>query len=134
MILGIGNDLVDIRRIERLLTRFGPRFVQRIFTQGEQATAARAQNPVAFYAKRFAAKEACAKALGTGMSQGVAFRDIEVVTLPSGQPTLRLHGGALKLLNSLLNNKIQANLHLSLSDEPPMAQAFVIVENRETTM
>ena len=128
MILGIGSDLCDIGRIERSLARFGERFTHRVFTQGERARcdarAARAPG----YARRFAAKEACAKALGTGMSRGVFWRDMEVVNLPGGQPTLRLTGGAATRVAQMLPRGHEARLHVTLTDDPPMAQAFVILE------
>jgi holo-[acyl-carrier protein] synthase len=128
MILGIGSDLCDIRRIDKTLARHGERFTHRVFTDGERARcdarAARAEG----YARRFAAKEACAKALGTGLSQGVFWRDMEVVNLPSGQPTLRLTGGAAERLARMLPPGHAARLHVSLTDDPPLAQAFVIVE------
>ena len=128
MILGIGSDLCDIRRIERSLARFGDRFTHRIFTDAERAKcdgrAARAPS----YARRFAAKEACSKALGTGLSHGVFWRDMEVVNLPTGAPTLRLTGGALERLVRLLPAGHEARVHVSLTDDPPVAQAFVIIE------
>jgi holo-[acyl-carrier protein] synthase len=122
--------LCDIRRIEHSLERFGARFVERLFTDGEQRRSERKATRAASYAKRFAAKEACAKALGTGFSRGVFWRDLEVVNLPSGQPTLRLHGGAAKRLAALLPPSHDAVIHLSLTDEPPLAQAFVVIEAR----
>ena len=130
MILGIGSDLCDIRRIARSIERFGERFTHRLFTEGERARcdarAARAEG----YARRFAAKEACSKALGTGMSGGVAWQEMEVVNLPGGRPTLRLHGGALARLEAMTPAGHQAVLHVTMTDDPPMAQAFVIVEAR----
>ena len=130
MIIGTGSDLVDIRRIARSLERFGDRFRERVFTDGERARAARKADPAASFAKRFAAKEACAKALGTGFSRGVFWRDIEVVNLRSGQPTLRLTGGAAVRLAALVPAGFEAVLHLSLTDEPPLAQAHVMIEAR----
>ncbi len=127
MIIGIGTDLVDIRRIERTVARFGERFLDRIFTEKERARAERRANWVATYAKRFAAKEACAKALGTGFRKGVFFRDIGVVNLPSGQPTLSLTGGASARLASLVPPGFAARIDLALTDEWPLAQAFVII-------
>ena len=127
MIVGIGTDIVDIRRIERTITRFGERFLDRIFTAKERARAERRANRVATYAKRFAAKEACAKALGTGFRKGVFFRDIGVVNLPSGQPTLSLTGGASARLASLTPPGFAARIELALTDEWPLAQAFVII-------
>ena len=128
MILGIGSDLCDIRRIERTLARHGARFTHRVFTDGERARCDRRADPAPGYARRFAAKEACAKALGTGLSGGVFWRDMEVVNLPSGQPTLRLTGGAAARLCAMLPAGHTAHLHASLTDDPPMAQAFVIIE------
>ena len=128
MILGIGNDITDIRRIESTLERFGDRFVQRIFTPAEQATANRRATKAPTYAKRFAAKEACAKALGTGLRRGVFWRDMGVVNLPSGQPTLVLTGGALARLQSLIPSGLTPRIHLTITDEYPYAEAFVIIE------
>lgn len=130
MILGIGVDLIDIRRIERTLARFGERFTRRCFTAVERARAERKATPAAVYAKRFAAKEACAKALGTGFSQGVFMRDIGLVNLPSGQPTLALSGGAARRLAALTPPGHAADLHVTLTDEPPLAQAFVFITVR----
>ena len=128
MIIGIGNDLCEITRIEKSLSRYGQRFIDRIFTETEQAKANIRQNKAATYAKRFAAKEACAKALGTGINRGVYFRDMGVVNLPSGQPTLKLTGGALTRLNAMLPAGYHTKIHLSLTDDHPWAQAFVIIE------
>ncbi|MEE7505512.1 holo-ACP synthase [Methylobacterium sp. C33D] len=128
MIVGIGSDLCDIRRIARTLERHGERFTHRVFTDGERARCDRRAARAEGYARRFAAKEACAKALGTGLSAGVFWRDMEVVNLPSGQPTLRLAGGAAERLAGLLPAGHAARLHVSLTDDPPMAQAFVIIE------
>ncbi len=141
MILGIGSDICDITRIERSLARFGKTFENRVFTAGEQAKAQRRfaggkrNGTASTYAKRFAAKEALGKALGTGVGSGggIYWRDIEVVNLPSGKPTLRLHGGALATLQSLTPQGQKAVLHLSLVDEYPMAQAFVVIELLPTT-
>ncbi len=130
MILGIGSDLCDIRRIERSLERFGERFTHRIFTAGERARSDRRAARAASYARRFAAKEACAKALGTGMRAGVFWRDMEVVNLPGGKPMLRLSGGALKHLQSITPEGHEAVVHVSLTDDPPLAQAFVVIEAR----
>lgn len=127
MIIGIGTDIVDIRRIERTIARFGERFLDRIFTTKERARAERRANRVATYAKRFAAKEACAKALGTGFRKGVFFRDIGVVNLPSGQPTLSLTGGASARLATLTPRGFEPRIELALTDEWPLAQAFVII-------
>ncbi|GJD34662.1 holo-ACP synthase [Methylobacterium aerolatum] len=128
MILGIGSDLCDIRRIEKALARHGDRFTHRVFTEGERARCDRRKARAEGYARRFAAKEACAKALGTGLSEGVFWRDMEVVNLPSGQPTLRLTGGAAERLAALLPPGHAARVHVSLTDDPPLAQAFVIIE------
>ncbi|WP_375456938.1 holo-ACP synthase [uncultured Methylobacterium sp.] len=128
MILGIGSDLCDIRRIERSLERFGDRFTHRVFTEGERATCDRRAARAPSYARRFAAKEACAKALGTGLARGVFWRDMEVVNLPGGAPTLSLAGGALERLTTMLPAGHAAKVHVTLTDDPPMAQAFVIIE------
>jgi holo-[acyl-carrier protein] synthase len=130
MIIGIGSDLCDIRRIERSLGRFGDRFRHRVFTEGEQRRSDGKATMAASYAKRFAAKEACSKALGTGMRQGVFWRDMEVVNLRSGQPTMRLTGGALRRLQMLLPEDYEAVIHVSLTDDMPLAQAFVVIEAR----
>jgi len=130
MILGIGSDLCDIRRIERSLQRFGDRFTHRVFTAGERARSDRRAARAPSYARRFAAKEACAKALGTGLRGGVFWRDMEVVNLPSGQPTLRLTGGARERLLAMTPRGHEAVIHVSLTDDPPLAQAFVIIEAR----
>jgi holo-[acyl-carrier protein] synthase len=130
MILGIGSDLCDIRRIERSLARFGERFTHRVFTEGERTRSDRRAARAPSYARRFAAKEACAKALGTGMSHGVFWRDMEVVNRPGGQPALRLTGGALERLNALTPAGYEAVVHVSLTDDPPLAQAFVVIEAR----
>ncbi len=133
MIIGIGNDLVDIRRIGRALTRHGERFEKRCFTEHERAkakTRKAAGTHVDVYAKRFAAKEACAKALGTGFADGVYMRDIGVIEDKKGRPFLELTGGAQARLQLLIPNGMQPILHLSLTDEPPYAQAYVIIEAR----
>jgi holo-[acyl-carrier protein] synthase len=127
VIVGIGTDLVDIRRIERALARHGERFANRIFTPTERALAQRRSNPAETYAKRFAAKEACAKALGTGFRAGIFFRDLGVVNLASGKPTMALTGAALVRLKSLMPHGLEAQIDLALSDEYPMAQAFVVI-------
>jgi holo-[acyl-carrier protein] synthase len=127
MIIGIGTDLVDIRRIEKAIERHGERFLARIFTDAERARAERRANVVETYAKRFAAKEACAKALGTGFRRGVFFRDIGVVNLPSGKPTLQLAGGALERLRSITPKGHRAEIDIALTDEWPLAQALVII-------
>ncbi|RLP25377.1 holo-ACP synthase [Mesorhizobium sp. YM1C-6-2] len=128
MILGIGSDLIDIRRIEKSLERHGERFVARIFTEVEKARAENRAGRVASYAKRFAAKEACSKALGSGISEGVFWRDMGVVNLPSGRPTMHLTGGAAEKLERLTPPDHRAVIHLTITDEFPMAQAFVIIE------
>jgi holo-[acyl-carrier protein] synthase len=128
MIIGLGSDLIDIRRIAKSLERYGERFTARIFTEVEQAKSDRRKERAASYAKRFAAKEACAKALGTGMSQGVFWRDMGVVNLPGGKPTMRLTGGAAAQLEKMLPPGHRAAIHLTITVDFPMAQAFVIVE------
>jgi holo-[acyl-carrier protein] synthase len=128
MIIGIGNDLIDITRVEKVLERHGERFVQRVFTPVEIRKSERRRMRAASYAKRFAAKEACAKALGTGMSTGVFWRDMGVVNLPSGKPTMVLTGGAAKRLLSLLPPGHTAVIHVTITDEFPLAQAYVIIE------
>ena len=128
MIIGLGSDLADIRRIEDTLKRFGDRFVARIFTDVERARSERKADRAASYAKRFAAKEACAKALGTGLRAGVFWRDMGVVNLRSGAPTLALTGGAAKRLAAITPSGMHARIHLSLTDDHPYAQAFVVIE------
>ena len=130
MILGVGSDLCDIRRIERSLARFGERFTHRLFTDGERARSDRRAARAPSYARRFAAKEACAKALGTGMRAGVFWRDLEVVNLPGGRPTMRLAGGAADRLRAMTPPGHEAVVHVSLTDDPPLAQAFVVIEAR----
>lgn len=127
MIIGVGSDLIDIRRIEATIARFGARFIERIFTPLEREKSERRANRAESYARRFAAKEACAKALGTGFRRGVFWRDMGVVNLPGGRPTLQLTGGALARLNSLLPPGTEARIDVSLTDEPPLAQAVVII-------
>src|SRR5712692_5170282 len=127
MILGIGSDIIDIRRIERTLERFGERFVERVFTETERRKSDGRVNRAASYARRFAAKEACSKALGTGFRLGVFWRDLGVVNRPSGQPTMRLTGGALLQLGKITPAGMTARLDLTLTDEPPIAQAVVII-------
>ncbi len=128
MILGIGNDIVDIRRIERTLERHGARFIERIFTATEIARAERRPiTRLGTYAKRFAAKEACSKALGTGFRAGVFWRDMGVVNLPSGQPTLALTGGAAARLAAITPPGMQASVALTMTDEYPYAEAFVVI-------
>jgi len=127
LILGVGTDLVDMRRIERTLARFGARFCERVYTEVERAGAERNGNPVAAYAKRYAAKEACAKALGTGFRQGVYWRDIGVVRRGSGMPVLELGNGALARLVALTPQGMVARIDLSLTDEPPYAHGMVVI-------
>ena len=128
MIVGIGSDLIDIRRIERSLERYGERFIERIYTPVERARSERRRQRAASYAKRFAAKEACAKALGTGLSRGVFWRDMGVVNLPGGKPTMQLTGGAAKRLAALVPDGHRPVIHLTITDDFPLAQAFVIIE------
>ncbi len=128
MIIGIGSDLTDIRRIEKTLARFGERFAARIFTPIERARSERRADAAASYAKRFAAKEACAKALGTGMRRGIFWKDMGVVNAGSGQPTLALTGGAAERLKALTPPGWRSAVHLSLTDDHPYAQAFVVIE------
>jgi len=127
VIIGIGNDLIDITRIERTLERFGDRFIQRIFTDVEQAKSEKRRMRAASYAKRYAAKEACSKALGTGFRRGVYWRDMGVINLPSGKPTMKLSGGALKRLQEIIPEGMEAQIDLTITDEPPMAEALVII-------
>jgi holo-[acyl-carrier protein] synthase len=128
MILGIGSDIIDIRRIEQTLARFGDRFTQRVYTERERARAERRpEQRAATYAKRFAAKEATSKALGTGLKQGVFWRDMGVANLPSGQPTMRLTGGALRRVEQLTPPGHTAHIHVSLTDDYPLAVGFVII-------
>ena len=128
MILGLGSDLSDIRRIQASLDRFGDRFKERVFTDLERSRSDRKTDAAASYAKRFAAKEACAKALGTGMRRGVFWRDMGVVNMRSGQPTMALTGGALARLREMTPAGMKAVIHLTLTDDHPYAQAFVIIE------
>jgi holo-[acyl-carrier protein] synthase len=127
MIIGLGSDLCDVRRIEKVLERHGERFLDRIFTPAERAKADRRANRAETYAKRFAAKEACAKALGTGLRRGVFWRDIGVVNLPGGRPTMKLTGGALARLKAITPAGCEARIEVSLTDEGPTAQAIVII-------
>ena len=127
MILGVGTDLCDIRRLERILKRFAGRFTERVYAQSERKTAEARARPANAYAQRYAAKEACAKALGTGFSGGVFWRDLVVENLPSGQPVMRLGGGARVRLDALTPAGMEARVDLSLSDEYPLAQAVVII-------
>ncbi len=128
MIIGIGSDLIDIRRIDKTLERHGERFVERVFTPVERARSERRKQRAASYAKRFAAKEACSKALGTGLSDGVFWRDMGVVNLPGGKPTMHLTGGAADRLARLTPAGHRAVVHLTITDDFPLAQAFVIIE------
>ena len=127
MIIGLGSDLCDARRIEKVLARHGARFLDRIYTPAERTKAERRANRIETYAKRFAAKEACAKALGTGIREGVWWRDMGVVNLPGGRPTMRLTGGALARLEALLPPGHEARIDLTITDDWPLAQAFVII-------
>lgn len=127
MILGIGNDIIDIRRIEKSLERFGDRFIQRLFTETEQRRSERRKLRAASYAKRFAAKEACSKALGTGLRQGVFWRDMGVTNMPSGKPTMQLTNGALARLEKMTPQGMTAQIDLTITDDFPQAQAIVII-------
>ena len=129
MIIGIGSDLCDARRIAKTIERHGDRFLNRIFTPAERAKAERRANRVETYAKRFAAKEACAKALGTGFRRGVFWRDMGVVNMPSGRPTMKLTGGALERLKAITPAGCSAQIDVSLTDEGPTAQAIVIISS-----
>ncbi|ODT70784.1 MAG: holo-ACP synthase [Pelagibacterium sp. SCN 63-23] len=128
MIVGLGSDLIQIERVQQTLDRFGDRFVQRCFTEIEQKKSERRAQRAASYAKRFAAKEACSKALGTGISWGVYWRDMGVVNLPSGKPTMRLTNGAQKALARLVPDGHEPHIHLTITDDAGLAQAFVIIE------
>lgn len=128
MIIGLGNDMIDIRRIEKTLERYGERFTQRVFTEIERRKSDRRAARAASYAKRYAAKEACSKALGTGFNRGVFWRDLGVVNEPSGKPTMVLTGGAGKRLASLVPHGHRPHIHLTITDDFPYAQAFVIIE------
>ncbi len=127
MIIGIGSDMIDIRRIEKTIERYGDRFLDRVFTEKERLKSDRRMNRAASYAKRFAAKEACAKALGTGLNHGVFWRDMGVVNMPSGQPTMILTGGAAERLQSLLPQNHVEQIYLTITDDYPLAQAFVLI-------
>lgn len=127
MIIGLGNDLIDIRRVEKTLAKHGERFTMRVFTEIERAKSDRRLNRAASYAKRFAAKEACAKALGTGLSRGVFWRDMGVVNLPGGKPTLLLTGGAALRLQEITPEGHIPDIHLTITDDFPLAQAIVII-------
>jgi holo-[acyl-carrier protein] synthase len=128
VIIGMGNDICEIARVEKTLARHGERFTQRCFTQIERAKSDRRKQRAASYAKRFAAKEACAKALGTGMSRGVFWKDIGVINLPSGKPTIQLENGARRALERLVPDNHDAHIHITITDDNGMAQAFVIIE------
>jgi holo-[acyl-carrier protein] synthase len=128
MIIGLGSDLIDIRRIAGTLDRHGERFTSRVFTETERAKSDRRLERAASYAKRFAAKEACAKALGTGLSRGVFWRDMGVVNLPGGKPTMRLENGAAARLAEMTPSGHRAVVHLTITDDFPLAQAFVVIE------
>ena len=128
MIIGLGSDLIDIRRIENSLNRHGDRFVNRIFTEVEQAKSDRRRNRAASYAKRFAAKEACCKALGTGISNGVFWRDMGVINDKNGKPTMKLTNGAAKRLAEIIPSGYEPHVHVTITDDFPLAQAFVIIE------
>jgi holo-[acyl-carrier protein] synthase len=127
MIIGIGSDLIDIRRVERTLERFGDRFTARCFTELERTKSDRRRMRAASYAKRYAAKEACSKALGTGFRKGVFWRDLGVVNLPGGKPTMELTGGALVRLREITPPGMDVQIDLTITDEPPIAQAMVII-------
>jgi len=127
MIIGIGSDLIDIRRVEKTLERFGDRFVRRVFTEVERARSDRRKNRAASYAKRFAAKEACSKALGTGIRMGVNWREMGVVNLPTGQPTMRLEGSAAARLAALTPAGLKPRIDVTITDDYPLAQAFVVI-------
>jgi len=127
MIIGIGSDLIDIRRVEKTLERFGERFTNRCFTETERAKSDRRRLRAASYAKRYAAKEACSKALGTGFRKGVFWRDLGVINLPGGKPTMQLTGGALKRLESMTPAGMEIQIDLTITDEPPIAEAMVII-------
>lgn len=127
MIIGIGSDLIDIRRVEKTLERFGDRFTKRCFTEVERVKSDRRLLRAASYAKRYAAKEACSKALGTGFRKGVFWRDLGVVNLPGGKPTMKLTGGALKRLEEMTPAGMDVQIDLTITDEPPIAEALVII-------
>ena len=134
MIIGIGNDLIDIRRIEKTLDRFGDRFVERCFTEIERKKSDRRRLRAASYAKRYAAKEACSKALGTGFRKGVFWRDLGVVNLPGGKPTMELTNGARDRLNELLPDGMDAQIDLTITDEYPMAEATVNLRGSQSRL
>ncbi len=128
MIIGIGSDIIDIRRIEKTIGRFGDKFINRIYTDIEISKSERRMNRIESYAKRYAAKEACSKALGTGFRKGVFWKDMGVINLPSGKPTMDLQGGAMERLKMLTPDGMDIVIHLTITDEPPQAQAFVMIE------
>jgi holo-[acyl-carrier protein] synthase len=134
MIIGLGNDVIDIRRVERTIERYGERFLVRIFTETERHKSDNRAARAASYAKRFAAKEACAKALGTGFRQGVFWRDMGVVNLPSGRPTLELTGGAARALARITPEGHEVRIDLSITDDFPTAQAIVIISAFKVSM
>jgi len=127
MIIGLGNDIIDIRRIEKTIARFGDKFIQRIFTEVEQKKSDRRANRAASYAKRYAAKEACSKALGTGFRAGIYWKDMGVVNLPSGKPTMALTGGALERLKAITPPGMVPQIDISITDEEEMAYVIVII-------
>ena len=134
MIIGLGNDIVDIRRIEKTLEKFGARFTDRVYTEIERKKSDRRAQRASSYAKRFAAKEACSKALGTGFSHGVFMKDLGVVNEPSGKPTMALTGGAAARLKRLTPDGMSARVHLTITDEYPYAQAIVMIEALSVTV
>lgn len=127
MIIGLGSDIVDIRRIERIMEKFGDRFLERVFTEVERQKSDLRRNRIESYAKRYAAKEACSKALGTGFRKGIYWSDMGVVNLPGGKPTIALTGGAARRLAEITPEGFEARIDVSLTDEPPMAQAIVVI-------
>jgi holo-[acyl-carrier protein] synthase len=130
VIIGLGSDLIDIRRVEKSIERFGERFTHRCFTDIERAKSDRRKNRAESYAKRFAAKEACSKALGTGLAHGVFWKDMGVINLPGGKPTMALTGGAAEKLAELMPEGHEPFIHITITDEYPYAQAFVVIEAR----
>ena len=127
MMIGMGSDLIDIRRIEKTLSRFGDRFTNRVYTELERTKSDKRMNRAASYAKRYAAKEAMSKALGTGFRRGVFWRDMGVINLPSGKPTMALTGGAAERLDEITPDGMKAVIELTITDEPPLAQAIIII-------